>query len=108
MSKPDGELIRQIEERRSDPEFMGRLHRIMVEQKDVLDRLAGGHGGSPTHMQFIGGTIYCSVKGGRLKLGDHRYGRSFTCPYCHSFVGGRLDAEGPPSLPARDSEAEKP
>jgi hypothetical protein len=42
---------------------------------------------SPTHMRFVGGTVYCSVKGGRLNLGpDHRYGDAFVCPVCGSRV----------------------
>jgi len=45
-----------------------------------------------SHWQFIGGTIYCPVKPGRLNLGpNHRYGRSFICPHCGEFVRGRLD-----------------
>lgn len=52
------------------------------------------HPAAPTHMQFVGGTVYCSVKGGRLNLGhDHRYGRDFVCPHCGAEVGGRLKAE---------------
>jgi hypothetical protein len=42
---------------------------------------------APLHRRFIGGTIYCSVLGGRLNLGpDHRYGDPFTCPHCGSWV----------------------
>jgi hypothetical protein len=38
-------------------------------------------------MRFVGGTVYCSVKGGRLNLGpDHRYGDAFVCPVCGSRV----------------------
>lgn len=47
-----------------------------------------------THMQFVGATAYCSVKGERVKLDpDHHYGRSFDCPYCGKHVVGRLDPE---------------
>jgi hypothetical protein len=38
--EPDEELLRKIEERRGDREFMARLQRIVEEQRDVLDSLA--------------------------------------------------------------------
>jgi hypothetical protein len=38
--EPDEELLRKIEERRGDHEFMARVRRIVEEQRDVLDRLA--------------------------------------------------------------------
>lgn len=38
---------------------------------------------NPVHLRFLGGTIYCSVRGSRVKLdADHRYGDAYTCPGC--------------------------
>jgi predicted RNA-binding Zn-ribbon protein involved in translation (DUF1610 family) len=43
-----------------------------------------------THGRFLGGTIYCSAKRGRLNLGpQHRYGEAFTCPHCGTAVPAR-------------------
>lgn len=37
----------------------------------------------PVHLRFLGASVYCSVKGSRVKLGeDHRYGDAYTCPGC--------------------------
>lgn len=47
----------------------------------VLDRSGDGH------MRFIGGTIYCPNKPGRLNLGaKHEYGDEFICPECGAVV----------------------
>jgi hypothetical protein len=43
MTEPISEsddLLRRIEERRNDPEFMERLRRIVEEEREVLERLA--------------------------------------------------------------------
>ena len=41
MSQSESDdLIRRIQERRRDPEFMGRLRQLIDENQDVLDRLA--------------------------------------------------------------------
>jgi hypothetical protein len=40
MGDDEHELLRKIEERRGDHEFMARLRRIVEEQQDVLDSLA--------------------------------------------------------------------
>jgi hypothetical protein len=43
-----------------------------------------------THLRFVGGTIYCSVHGGRLNLGpEHRIYDAFTCPACGADVPSR-------------------
>ncbi len=34
------ELLRQIEERRNDPEFIERVKRIIEQQREILERLA--------------------------------------------------------------------
>lgn len=44
--RDEDDLLRRIEARRSDPEFMGRLQRILEENREVLERLAERDGSS--------------------------------------------------------------
>lgn len=37
---PDDDLLRRIARKRNDPEFMGRLRRLIAENADTLQRLA--------------------------------------------------------------------